>query len=63
MSFTVTVGPASFIYLYTLLIISLDRKCNNFPLCLLPVGGMLKETEKYTNINKHKRKTSNENKQ
>jgi hypothetical protein len=44
--FTVIVGPASFIYLHTLLTISLDYECNTFPLNLLRVGGILKETEK-----------------
>jgi hypothetical protein len=48
---TVIVCLASFIYLYILLIIFLDCECNIFPLSLLPVGGMLKEIEKYTNIN------------
>jgi hypothetical protein len=43
MFFTVIVGPASFIYLYTLLTISLDCEYNTFPLNLLRVGGMLKE--------------------
>jgi hypothetical protein len=63
MFFTVIVGPASFIYLYTLLTISLDCECNTFPLSLLPVGGVLKEIEKCTNINKHKRKATKKSKQ
>jgi hypothetical protein len=37
------VSSASFIYLYTLLTISLDCECNTFPLNLLRVGGMIKE--------------------
>jgi hypothetical protein len=45
MFFTVIVGPASFMYLYTLLTISLDCECNTFPFNLLCVGGMLKEVE------------------